>query len=146
MWSKETKACVLQDGCSRDLNTGKHPCSQRGTRRCVSTMSNLAQSDGTAQMKLPFICLCWPGFMGSRCDQPRDACIEVTLAFFFIPCSRTKIQQACLAARRVVSTWGITVSPRWEKTFTRVVAAGSLKKMIISSIPTVIEQKGYVAE
>ncbi len=145
MWSKETKACVLQDGCSRDLNTGKHPCSQRGTRRCVSTMSNLAQSDGTAQMKLPFICLCWPGFMGSRCDLPRDACIEVTLHFFIFS-ARTKTQQACLAARRVVSTWEITVNPRWEKTSTRVVAAGFLKKTIISSIQTVIVRKGYVAE
>ncbi|KAH9279922.1 hypothetical protein ECG_07974 [Echinococcus granulosus] len=66
VWSKETKSCVLEDGCG-----GESKCDPRGTRMCVSSVVNLPNS-----LSLPFVCLCFSGFMGARCEKRRDACIE----------------------------------------------------------------------
>ncbi|KAL5105872.1 Cadherin-related tumor suppressor [Taenia crassiceps] len=66
VWSKETKSCVLENGCS-----GKSACDPRGTRMCVSSVVNLPNS-----LSLPFVCLCFAGYMGPRCEKRRDACIE----------------------------------------------------------------------
>lgn len=76
MWSKETKSCVMEDGCG-----GKSACDPRGTRMCVSSVVNLPNS-----LSLPFVCLCFSGYMGPRCEKRRDACIEVRpfLSFKYI--------------------------------------------------------------
>ncbi|VDM33777.1 unnamed protein product [Hydatigera taeniaeformis] len=66
VWSKETKSCILEDGCG-----GKSKCDPLGTRMCVSSVVNLPNS-----LSLPFVCLCFPGYMGPRCEKRRDACIE----------------------------------------------------------------------
>ncbi|KAM7534336.1 hypothetical protein Aperf_G00000105929 [Anoplocephala perfoliata] len=65
-WSNQTRSCVLVNGC--DENSA---CDNRGTRVCVSSVSTLPNTKA-----LPFICLCHSGYMGTRCEKKRDACIE----------------------------------------------------------------------
>uniref|UniRef100_A0A5K3F7E6 EGF-like domain-containing protein n=1 Tax=Mesocestoides corti TaxID=53468 RepID=A0A5K3F7E6_MESCO len=80
VWSRETRSCVFQDGCSRDPVTGSTPCSPKGTRLCISSVVNLpnaAEAGGGGAMRLPYVCSCYSGYMGPRCEQKRNACIEL---------------------------------------------------------------------
>ncbi|VDL94257.1 unnamed protein product [Schistocephalus solidus] len=77
-WSSVTMRCLLIDGC-KDPKTGQPMCSRKGTQRCISMSANLAREDldvPTVALSLPYACICYPGYMGYRCESPRDACIE----------------------------------------------------------------------
>ncbi|VUZ39914.1 unnamed protein product, partial [Hymenolepis diminuta] len=50
---------------------GQSTCDPLGTRICVSSVSTIS-----SVKDLPFTCLCHPGYMGTRCEKKRDACIE----------------------------------------------------------------------
>ncbi|VDN15514.1 unnamed protein product [Dibothriocephalus latus] len=81
-WSTVMNECLLIDGC-RDPKTGQHMCSRNGTQRCISMSANLAREDldlPTAALSLPYACICYPGYMGYRCESRRDACIEPAAA------------------------------------------------------------------
>ncbi|KAM3181479.1 hypothetical protein ACTXT7_014292 [Hymenolepis weldensis] len=65
-WSNHTRSCVLINGCK-----GQSTCDPLGTRICVSSVSTISSVKA-----LPFTCLCHPGYMGTRCEKKRDACIE----------------------------------------------------------------------
>nr|VZI01051.1 unnamed protein product [Spirometra erinaceieuropaei] len=77
-WSSVAMSCLLIDGC-KDPESGQPRCSRKGTRRCISLSANLAREDldlPTAGLSLPYACVCYPGYMGYRCENPRDACVE----------------------------------------------------------------------
>lgn len=140
MWADETKSCVIQDGCSKDPRTDKPPCSASGTRRCISSVVNLERGDrapGNSQMQLPFVCVCYPGHMGARCELPRDACIEVSELEINAFKRRMKTQVCYPATRPVEPSSVTTVSLELEQISTPVNAPVSLKGMRISNTPTV---------
>ncbi|EUB55401.1 epidermal growth factor [Echinococcus granulosus] len=102
VWSKETKSCVLEDGCG-----GESKCDPRGTRMCVSSVVNLPNS-----LSLPFVCLCFSGFMGARCEKRRDACIEVRFDMLpFLAYSRSFVDVATASHREINSATCVFV--RW---------------------------------
>ncbi|CAL8068505.1 unnamed protein product [Calicophoron daubneyi] len=80
-WKPSNKACSPTDACAMDGQ--RDPCDPEGTLHCVSFVPPTIEDESTAQretlaikMKAHYHCVCRPGYMGYRCERPRDACIE----------------------------------------------------------------------